>query len=58
MLKYRVVSVEPVVDNMDQEEALMCITMLRQNNPEITYDIEEYNWSIEGHRLGRDPDLH
>jgi len=43
---------------MDQEEALMCIAMLRQNNPETSYDIEEYNWAPDGNRLGRDPDLH
>ena len=58
MIKYRIVSLQPVVDNMDQEEALMCIAMLRQNNPETTYDIEEYNWAPDGNRLGRDPDLH
>ena len=58
MIKYRIVSLQPVVDNMDQEEALMCIAMLRQNNPDILYDIEEYNWAPDGNRLGRDPDLH
>ena len=43
---------------MDQEEAATCIAILRQNNPDILYDIEEYNWSHVEKRLGRDPDLH
>jgi len=58
MIKYRIFSKETLVDNMDQEEALTCITIFRQNNPETTYDIEEYNWAPDGNRLGRDPDLH
>ena len=58
MIKYRIFSKETLVDNMDQEETLTCIAMLRQNNPETSYDIEEYNWAPDGNRLGRDPDLH
>jgi hypothetical protein len=58
MIKYRIFSKETIVDKMDQEEAATCIEILRQNNPDIIYDIEEYNWSHDGHRLGRDPDLH
>jgi hypothetical protein len=58
MIKFRIFSKEVVVDNMDEEEAFTCVEMLRQNNPETQYDIEKYNWSHEGHRLGRDPDLH
>ena len=58
MIKYRIFSKETLIDNMDQEEALTCIAIFRQNNPETSYDIEEYNWAPDGNRLGRDPDLH
>ena len=58
MIKYRVFSKEVIADNMDQEEALTCVEILRQNNPDIIYDIEEYNWSHVEKRMGRDPDLH
>ena len=58
MIKYRIFSKETLIDNMDQEEALTCVEILRQNNPETQYDIEEYNWSHVEKRMGRDPDLH
>ena len=58
MIKYRVVSKETVVEGMDKEDALNCLMALNELYPNITYGIEEYNWSHEGQRLGRDPDLH
>ena len=58
MIKYRIFSKEVIIDNMDEEEALTCIEMLRQNNPDKLYDVEKYNWSHVGKRMGRDPDLH
>tara|TARA_S200002703_G_C3678258_1_gene208314 strand:- start:265 stop:441 length:177 start_codon:yes stop_codon:yes gene_type:complete len=58
MIKYRIFSKEVIVDNMDEEEALTCVEMLRQNNPDKIYDVEKYNWSHVEKRLGRDPDLH
>jgi len=58
LIKYRVVAKEIVVEGMDVEEASNCLMTLRELYPENTYDIEEYNWSIESKRLGRDPDLH
>ena len=58
MRRYRIFSKEVVVANMTKEDALTCISMLRENNPDIMYDVEEYNWSHEENRLGRDPDLH
>ena len=58
MLKYRVIKKEILTEGLEQEEALTCVEMLRQNNPDILYDIEEYNWSHVEKRLGRDPDLH
>ena len=47
-----------MVENMDHEEASNCLMTLRELYPENTYAIEEYNWSAESKRLGRDPDLH
>jgi len=58
MLKYRVLKKEILTEGLEQEEALTCVEMLRQNNPDILYNIEEYNWSHVEKRLGRDPDLH
>ena len=58
MLKYRVIKKEILTEGLEQEEALTCIEMLRQNNPDTLYNIEEYNWSHVEKRLGRDPDLH
>tara|TARA_R110002096_G_scaffold64331_3_gene156889 strand:- start:1204 stop:1380 length:177 start_codon:yes stop_codon:yes gene_type:complete len=58
MLKYRVIKKEILTEGLEQEEALTCVEMLRQNNPDILYNIEEYNWSHVEKRLGRDPDLH
>ena len=59
MIKYRVINKEIIANDMDLDEALMAIEVLRANNPEVTYDIEDYNWTPAEHRrLGRDPDLH
>jgi hypothetical protein len=59
MIKYRVIKKEPVFQHMDQEEALSCISQLRENDPHSEYDIEDYDWiPPEKRRLGRDPDLH
>ena len=58
MLKYRVIKKEILTEGLEQEEALTCVEMLRQNNPDILYNIEEYNWSHVEKRMGRDPDLH
>ena len=58
MIRYRVFSKEVVVDNMDEEVALTCMSMLQQQNPSIQYNIEAYTWSHVEKRMGRDPDLH
>jgi len=61
MIKYKVMQVnkEVLADNMDLEQALMTIDLLRANNPNVSYDIEDYIWiNPEDLRLGRDPDLH
>ena len=44
---------------MDLEEALTSIDTLRNSNPDVSYDIEDYVWKSPSNiRLGRDPDLH
>ena len=44
---------------MNLDEALLAVDVLRANNPDVTYDIEDYNWTpLEHRRLGRDPDIH
>jgi len=59
MIKYKVINKEVLADNMDLEQALMTIDILRANNPDVSYDIEDYVWiNPENLRLGRDPDLH
>jgi len=59
MIKYRVINKEVLACDMDLEEALMAVDVLRTNNPDVIYDIEDYNWTpVEKKRLGRDPDLH
>ena len=59
MIKYKVINKEVLADNMDLEQALMTIDMLRASNPDVSYDIEDYVWiNPEDLRLGRDPDLH
>ena len=61
MLKSRVINKEIIANDMDLEEAVMAVDVLRANtnNPNVTYDIEDYNWTPAEHkRLGRDPDLH
>jgi len=59
MIKYRVINKEVLANDMDLEEALMTVDVLRANNPDVIYDIEDYNWMPpKTKRLGRDPDLH
>ena len=59
MIKYKVINKEVLADNMDLEQALMTIDMLRASNPDVSYDIEDYVWiNPDNLRLGRDPDLH
>ena len=59
MIKYRVINKEIVADVMNIDEALMAIDVLRANNPGMTYDIEDYDWTPADKKgFGRDPDLH
>ena len=59
MIKYRVINKEVLANDLDLEEALITVGALRANNPDVTYDIEDYNWNPpKKKRLGRDPDLH
>ena len=59
MIKYRVINKAVLADELNIEEALMTVDILRVNNPDMIYDIEDYNWNPpKTKRLGRDPDLH
>ena len=59
MIKYRVINKVVHAEDLNIEEALMTADILRDNNPGVIYDIEDYKWvHPEGKRLGRDPDLH
>ena len=59
MIKYRVINKEIIAKDMNLDEALLAVDVLRANNPAVTYDIEDYNWTpLEHRRLGRDPDIH
>ena len=59
MIKYRVINKVVHAEDLNIEEALMTADVLRGNNPDVTYDIEDYNWNPpKKKRLGRDPDLH
>jgi len=56
MEKYKIVST--VVDHLDKDEAEQVIHQLKLQNPDQKLEVLRYNWSTEGKRLGRDPDLH
>jgi hypothetical protein len=58
MLRYRVYSKDILCDGMTESEAKEAILQLRDSTPNKSFELEEYNYSPEGKRLGRDPDLH
>jgi len=43
---------------MSEYEAAEMLMTLRDSDPKKLFDVEQYNWSTDGNRLGRDPDLH
>jgi len=48
-----------VCDGMMYDDALLTLQQLQDTNPDIEYEIEEYNYVLAEHKgLGRDPDLH
>lgn len=56
MEKYKIVST--MVEHLDKEEAEQVLHQLQLQNPDQKLEVLRYNWSTEGKRLGRDPDLH
>ncbi len=58
MKKYRIIQKDILCDGMEKKDALETLQMFRSNNPDKTYDIEEYNFDHLANRMGRDPDLH
>jgi len=56
MTKYRIINKSILADGLDKEEAYITLEILRVQNPDIPYEIEEY--VTEEKRMGRDPDLH
>ena len=58
MKKYRIIQKDILCDGMEEKDALETLQMFRSNNPDKTYDIEEYNFDHLANRMGRDPDLH
>ena len=47
-----------MVEQLNKEEADETLHQLRMQNPDKKLEVQQYNWSAEEKRLGRDPDLH
>jgi len=59
MIRYRIIHTNMVCDGMMYDDALLTLQQLQDTNPDIEYEIEEYNYVLAEHKgLGRDPDLH
>ena len=58
MKKYRIIQKDILCDGMKEKDALEALNMFKSNNPDKTYEIEEYNYNPLSNRMGRDPDLH
>ncbi len=56
--KYKITSIQKVVDCLSYDEALVVMEMLKDKEPDTQYSLEEYNWYPDAKRMGRDPDLH
>ena len=56
MEKYKIVST--IVEHLDEEVVEETLRLLQDQNPDKKLEVLKYNWSTEGKRLGRDPDLH
>ena len=58
-VKYKIVRKDVVCDTMHENEALVTLMQLKDCNPDIDYEVVEYDFvPPEAKRLGRDPDLH
>ena len=59
MIRYRIIHTDMVCDGMMYDDALLTLQQLQDTNPDIEYEIEEYNYvPPDAKRYGRDPDLH
>jgi|TARA_B110000259_G_scaffold179855_1_gene219853 hypothetical protein len=58
MIRYRIIEKQTVTEGMSEYEAAEMLMTLRDSDPKKLFDVEQYNWSTDGNRLGRDPDLH
>jgi len=58
MIRYRIIQKDIVCEGMTEEEAREALMQLQDSRPSEIFDVEEYNWTPELGRLGRDPDLH
>ena len=59
MIRYRIIHTDMVCDGMMYDDALLTLQQLQDTNPDIEYELEEYNYVPAEHKgLGRDPDLH
>ena len=58
MIKYRIIEKQIVGDCLTQNDAADMLMALRYSDPKKLFDVEQYNLSADGKRLGRDPDLH
>ena len=56
MIKYKIVST--VVEHLEKDEADEVLQQMKLQNPDKQLEVQQYNWSAEEKRLGRDPDLH
>ena len=57
MIKYRIFTKSVIADLLDEDEMYSTLEQLRDANPDISYETEEYD-PPKPIRLGRDPDLH
>ena len=58
MIRYRIIKKDIICDGMSEGEAKEALMQIRDSRSSEIFDIEEYNWTPELGRLGRDPDLH
>ena len=58
-VKYKIIRKDIVCHTMHENEAHETLMQLRECNPDIDYEVVEYNFiPAEVKRMGRDTDLH
>ena len=58
MIKYLIIKKDILCDGMTKEEATEALMQIKDSRPFEIFDVEEYSYTPELGRLGRDPDLH